>query len=688
MKWPAKGAPRTLALGRVGNAAQVWVNGQPLARPPAAPGGWRAPVVFPLPDGVLKAGVNTITVRIGNLRREGGFLDSPAGMYIEGDQKLPLAGTWQYRVERQTNAAALYGRPGELAAHVAAAVAAESGERGLTVAETTPAAPADVALKLGVIPHQLKFDKNELTVKAGQFVELVFANADVMQHNFLLGTPGSLDRIGAAADAMMTGPDGLAQQYVPAIPEVLFATALVDPGQTLTVQFKAPEQPGEYPYVCTFPGHWRVMNGIMHVTPSDDRYGNAAPTLGSSMTGHAGASMSDTIDRTRLFTGCVVALVATAFGFAVRAAILGQWRAEFNLSQEQIGYLLGAGLFPFAISIILFSLIIDRLGNGVSMAIAFTLHALSAVITVAAPLLLADPGAGPDAVLEGQRNGFALLYIGTFIFALGNGTIEAVVNPVTATLYDREKTKYLNMLHAGWPGGLVLGGLVAIAVSFIDPARVPGSLWQWQVGLVLVPTLAYGLMLLGQRFPVQERVAANVPYYEMLREFGAGSCFVVCFFLVAGLNQILVILGVPTFALAAQLGIALVVTLLFAAYVRSFGRPVFILLLLIMVLLATTELGTDSWISDIMHTVLESPTLGTLFLVWTSLIMFVLRFFAGPIVHRIGPLGLLAASAAVAAVGLLWLSTAGTSPDHALRRRHVLRRWQDVLLADDARSRQ
>jgi MFS family permease len=205
--------------------------------------------------------------------------------------------------------------------------------------------------------------------------------------------------------------------------------------------------------------------------------------------------MPDRIDRTRLFTGCVVALVATSFGFAVRAAILGHWRAEFNLSQEQIGYLLGAGLFPFAISIILFSLIIDRLGNGVSMAIAFTLHALSAVITLAAPLFLADPGAGPEAVLEGQRNGFALLYVGTFIFALGNGTIEAVINPVTATLYDREKTKYLNILHAGWPGGLVLGGLVPIAVSVVDPASVPGSLWQWQAGLVLVPTLAYGLML-------------------------------------------------------------------------------------------------------------------------------------------------------------------------------------------------
>ena len=372
--------------------------------------------------------------------------------------------------------------------------------------------------------------------------------------------------------------------------------------------------------------------------------------------------MPDGIDRKRLFTGCVLALVATAFGFAVRAAILDQWRVEFNLSQEQIGYLLGAGLFPFAISIILFSLIIDRLGNGVSMAIAFTLHVVSAVATLAAPLLLADAGASGDEVMAGQRRGFAMLYFGTFIFALGNGTVEAVVNPVTATLYHREKTKYLNILHAGWPGGLVLGGLVAIGVSFVDPARVPGQLWQWQVGLVLVPTLAYGLLLLGQRFPVQERVAARVPYFEMLREFGAGSCFIVCFVLVAGLNQILVIIGVPTFALATQLGIALALALAFAWYVRSVGRPMFILLLVVMVLLATTELGTDSWIADIMRTVLASPTLGTLFLVWTSFIMFVLRFFAGPIVHRIGPLGLLAASAGVAMIGLLWLSNAGTSP--------------------------
>jgi MFS family permease len=371
--------------------------------------------------------------------------------------------------------------------------------------------------------------------------------------------------------------------------------------------------------------------------------------------------MTDRIDRKRLFTGCVVSLVATAFGFAVRAAILGDWRAEFNLSQEQIGYLLGAGLFPFAISIILFSLIVDRIGNGISMAIAFTLHVASAIITLAAPFALAGPGASPEEVVAGQKLGFALLYIGTFIFALGNGTVEAVVNPVTATLYDREKTRYLNILHAGWPGGLVLGGVLAIAVSMVNPNSVPGSLWQWQMGLVLLPTIAYGLLLFRQHFPVQERVAANVPYIQMLREFGAGSCFVVSFFLFAGLNQILVILGVPAFGIGTQAALALVPTVLFALFVRSFGRPMFVLLLLVMVLLATTELGTDSWIADIMRTVLGSPTLGTLFLVWTSLIMFVLRFFAGPIVDRITPLGLLAASALVGAIGLFWLANAGSA---------------------------
>ena len=177
---------------------------------------------------------------------------------------------------------------------------------------------------------------------------------------------------------------------------------------------------------------------------------------------------------------------------------------------------------------------------------AFLGHVLSTIITVTA-------------------TSFEMLYVGTFIFALANGTVEAVVNPVVATMYDKDKTKWLNALHAGWPGGLVLGGLLAIAMLHGGDAlgHLPGKLWQWQMALVLLPTLAYGAVLLGQKFPVQERVAAGVSYFDMLREFGWGSCFVVSFFLVGGINQILVVAGVPTMEVWKQAAIALVPAVLF-----------------------------------------------------------------------------------------------------------------------------
>jgi MFS family permease len=394
-----------------------------------------------------------------------------------------------------------------------------------------------------------------------------------------------------------------------------------------------------------------------------------------SRSGTASLAASGGIHEKRVFLGCFLALVATAFGFAVRAAILEEWRGQFNLSNEQIGYIGGAGLYPFAISIILFSLVIDRIGYGISMGVAFVLHITSSVITLCAPLALAGAGASTEEIAAGQRLGYQLLYLGTFIYALGNGTVEAVINPVVATMFGQNKTHWLNILHAGWPGGLVLGGLLAIAISYVEPGSIPGSIWQWQMAVVLIPMVTYGIILAGQRFPVQERVAAGVSYMDMLKEFGAGSSLVVCFLLFAGLDQILQVLGssleIPglheQLAAAMPLGLAklvqylllaLIPAALFGVIVRTFGRPMFVFLLLVMVLLATTELGTDGWISDIMRSVLESSTKGTLFLVYTSLIMFVLRFFAGPIVHRISPLGLLATCAAIASLGLLWLSTA------------------------------
>ena len=209
----------------------------------------------------------------------------------------------------------------------------------------------------------------------------------------------------------------------------------------------------------------------------------------------------------RLFIACIVSLVATSFGFIVRAILLNEWGALFNLTETQKGAILGAGLFPFALSIILFSLIIDKVGYGRIMVVAWSLHVVSAVITMSA-------------------TSFVYLYIGTFLFALANGAVEAVINPATATMFPRNKTHYLNILHAGWPGGLVLGGILAISMSGLEGENV----WRYKIGLFLIPTLIYGLMLLGQKWPVQERVAARVSYLEMVQEFGWGSCLIVAFF--------------------------------------------------------------------------------------------------------------------------------------------------------------
>jgi azurin len=224
--------------------------------------------MYALPDGVLRAGANTITVRIQNNRNDGGFMGVPDAVYVQaGEARIPLAGPWKYRVERQTNAGTMYSKPGELAAHVAMASTAGAAPAGTSAADAAPVvAPVpDIVLQLSAVPNQMKFDKTELTVGAGQLVEIRFTNPDAMQHNFVLGQAGALEQIGAAADELAKSPAGVGLQYVPDTPMVLYSTRLVDPGQTVTLQFRAPSQQGQYPYVCTFPAHWRVMNGVLNV---------------------------------------------------------------------------------------------------------------------------------------------------------------------------------------------------------------------------------------------------------------------------------------------------------------------------------------------------------------------------------------------------------------------------------------
>lgn len=338
-----------------------------------------------------------------------------------------------------------------------------------------------------------------------------------------------------------------------------------------------------------------------------------------------------------LFWACFVALIATAFGFIIRAMVIDSWQAEFGLTETQKGEIFGVGLWPFALSIVLFSLIIDKIGYGKAMAFAFVCHLASAVITIFA-------------------TGYWTLYIGTFVVALGNGTVEAVINPAVATMFPREKTKWLNILHAGWPGGLVLGGLLTIAMgqSGIFGQMAGGAIgWQPKVALILIPVVLYGLMMLRCKFPVNERVAAGIPYKAMLQEVGVLGALIVVTLMVREVGRV--------FGLSAtvQIAVGAALVLGYGAYVRTLGRPMFVFLLLVMIPLATTELGTDSWITSLMEPEMEQLGLQAGWvLVYTSLIMMILRFFAGPIVHRISPLGLLATSSLIAAVGLVALSKA------------------------------
>jgi MFS family permease len=348
--------------------------------------------------------------------------------------------------------------------------------------------------------------------------------------------------------------------------------------------------------------------------------------------------------QTRLYVGCIIALVAMGFGFVVRAFVLEEWGRQFNLSQTQLGSIQGAGLFPQALSIIFFSLIIDKVGYGRIMAVAWSLQVLSAIMTITA-------------------HGYEALYWGTFIFALASGAVESAINPITATLFADSKTRHLNMLHSGWPGGLMLGGILAISMGGIQGPDA----WRWKIALFLIPTAIYGLMMLGQKFPVQERVAAGVSYTDMLKEFGWAGCYVVFVFVSYAIDEICRVLGFHFLpeqhpALAALL-YALIPSALFAVKIRSFGRPLFVFLLFTMICLATTEVGTDSWIAALMTPVLKNagPNAGNWVLVYTSAIMFVLRFFAGPIAHRLSPLGLLCVGSAIACIGLNWLSAAGAA---------------------------
>jgi MFS family permease len=347
-----------------------------------------------------------------------------------------------------------------------------------------------------------------------------------------------------------------------------------------------------------------------------------------------------------LFWGCFIALITTSYAFFSRMYLCGvRFPTDFGLDKVAVGSLQGAGIWPFGVSIILFSLIIDKIGYKIAMIFSVICYVVYCLMAFAA--YSAIQGLTGDALVAGQKKGYYLLYWGSIILGLGNGTVEAYINPVVATLFNKDKTKWLNILHAGWPGGLVIGGLCTIGLA----EKAATGDWRIVLGLILVPVIIYAIMLGGLTFPRSEREQAGVGYVDMLRELGAFGALIGFGLVIAQLGEVF---SWPSWAVW---GLTALIVLAFAAVTKSFGRILLAVLIIIMMPLAVTEIGTDGWISSLM----EEPMKATghnagWVLVYTSAIMMCLRFVAGPIVHKLSPLGLLACCATLAILGLTALS--------------------------------
>ncbi|HJT31382.1 MAG TPA: MFS transporter [Pirellulales bacterium] len=310
------------------------------------------------------------------------------------------------------------------------------------------------------------------------------------------------------------------------------------------------------------------------------------------------------IDRRWLFVCSCIALVTSAFTFAVRGDILQEMGDSFSLTQERKGGIEGAVFIGMALSMFFGGFVCDLLGIRRIMFLAFGSHLFGSLATIFASFFMKSLGAFFETTPE---TAYYWLYGSSMLMGCGNGFTEVGINPLIATLYPDKKTHYLNILHAWWPGGLVIGGLLAQIVIRRALPEGLAALDMWQVSLCLIalPAVVYGAMLLPARFPMTERVESGVSTRDMFKE---------C------------------------------------------ARPLFLIWAICMLMTAATELGPQKWQESVMRSTANIS--GTLILVYTSGMMFILRHFAGPIAHRLSPVGMLTCSAALAGVGLFLLSYA------------------------------
>ncbi len=305
----------------------------------------------------------------------------------------------------------------------------------------------------------------------------------------------------------------------------------------------------------------------------------------------------------RLFAASCVAIVTTSMVFSIRGDIIDALAADFHLTKEQVGLILSPAFWGFTLSILIGGSLVDFLG----MRRLLLLSSAGYICAVLAIIFSPRPAAHVTSLWDSPE--LLILHAAMLTLGLAQGLVEGVVNPLIATMYPQQKISRLNILHAWWPGGLILGGLASYGITKAMGLDTPGVTavqatlgWQLKLSLILIPALGFFLLSFRERFPQTERVSAGVSNMAMVKE-----CF----------------------------------------------QPMFILWWCCMWLTAATELGPDQWVPSLITNLAGMQ--GIVILVWTAGIMFALRFFAGPLAHALSPAGLLAASSVLSALGLYML---------------------------------
>ena len=203
--------------------------------------------------------------------------------------------------------------------------------------------------------------------------------------------------------------------------------------------------------------------------------------------------MDTTIKKTLLFNASCVALVVTALAFATRGSFVEAWATEFNLTHTEVGWIVGTAFWGFTLAMVFGGPLVDIIGLGRIIAIAFFCHVVGIVLTIIA-------------------TGFWTLFISTLFIGIANGSVEAACNPLITSMYTDEKTRRLNRFHAWFPTGIVIGGLVVYLFNNIGLKD-----WRYAMGIMLIPTFIYGFMFLNKKFPQTERVVSGFSYKDMLK---------------------------------------------------------------------------------------------------------------------------------------------------------------------------